>query len=493
MLTKSWSGLLLLITCVSLSACSFAPDYEQPVMDMPAEWRAVNMDTVPLQQDWWTRFDDPVLTALIEEALKNNQDLEEALAKVDSAAAQVGQSRSVLFPTITGTAGASMSSTSLDGPNMSIQRPEYESGLLERATSTYQGAIGASWELDLWGKYRNSYTALSDVLLSTAVGYSGLRLMVAGQTAQNYFTLLSLDMQMETARRTLKTREEGLVIYTTRYKQGDITELDWLRAKSEVETARASMLSTMVQTNTAEASLAVLVGRSPRQIMEKAMQRGTPIEKMKAPPVLPAGLPSELLARRPDIRAAEYMVMAYNANIGAVRAEFFPSISLTGSLGTLSQQTLNLFTGPAGAWSYGASASVPLLDFGRTWYKVEDAEALKRQSIAVYRKTVQTAFQDIRTALMAQRQANGIVRSIQAQVDNMRRASELARLQYDNGYTDYLTVLDAERQLFSVEIQLATAMSDRLNAVVAVCMALGGGWDENAALATAATAGSSAQ
>ena len=224
--------------------------------------------------------------------------------------------------------------------------------------------------------------------------------------------------------------------------------------------------------------LAVLLGRSPRDIINRAMPRGQAIGMLPSPPVLPEGLPSELLERRPDVRAAEYMIMAYNANIGVARAQFFPSISLTGMLGTLSAAVGNLFTGPAGAWSYGATGTLPILDFGRNWYNLKDAEAQKKAAIAVYRKTVQTAFKDIRTSLTSQREADAIVRSMQIQVESLRRSVDIARLQYDNGYTDYLTVLDAERQLFAAELQLASALRDRLDAVVSVCMALGGGWDD---------------
>mgnify|MGYP000455644835 FL=1 len=259
---------------------------------------------------------------------------------------------------------------------------------------------------------------------------------------------------------------------------GDITELDWQRARAEVETARAQVHTSTVAVDKAEAGLAVLLGRSPRDIMERGMPRGQAIGMLPSPPVVPEGLPSDLLQRRPDVRASEFTMMAYNANIGVARAQFFPSISLTGMLGTVSSAVGSLFTGPAGAWSYGVTGSMPLLDFGRTWYNVKDAEARKNASIAVYRKTVQTAFQDMRTALTTQREADAIVRSMQIQVESLRRATTIARLQYDNGYTDYLTVLDAERQLFAAELQLAAALRDRLNSVVSVCMALGGGWND---------------
>ena len=474
-MSKLTSGIVLCCMALALSACSLAPKYERPELDIPSEWRAVDMGAEPLSAQWWERFNDPVLNAMVQEALQHNQDVAESLAKIDSAQAQLGVGRAALLPSVSGTANASSSSSSMRSPNGTNFR--FNTGM-KRSTTAYQGALGASWELDLWGKYRNSYTALSDILLSTKSAHAGTRLLVAGQTCQGYFTLLGLDMQLQTARNTLKTREEAFNIYTSRYKQGDITELDWLRAKSEVEVARAQVHSITVGVDSAEASLSVLLGRSPRDIMTRSVERGKDIEEMPAPPVLPEGIPSQILLRRPDIRSAEFALMAYNANIGVVRADFFPSISLTGTLGTLSSGVWDLFSGPAGLWSYGAKAAMPIIDFGTTWYRVKDAEAQKAQAVAVYRKTVQSAFQDVRTSLTSQREADAIVSSYKSQVDNMRRATELARLQYDNGYTDYLTVLDAERQLFSSELQLASAMSDRLNAVVAVCMALGGGWSD---------------
>ncbi len=455
-----------------LSACSLAPRYERPDQDIPEQWRTVDLGSAPLNTDWWVRFNDPVLTALVEEALKNNQDLAESLAKIDSAAAQVGVATSALFPYVSADGAA----TAQGASEKTANTVPFNQSRLSRSTTNYQGSLNASWELDFWGKYRNNRTMLSDVLMNSVVGHEALRLSVAGQTAQGYFALLALDMQLDTARRTLKSREDAFGIYTSRYKQGDITELDWQRARAEVETARAQVHTSTVAVDQAEAALAVLLGRSPRDIINSAMPRGKAIGMLPSPPVLPAGLPSDLLERRPAVPDADYMIQANNANIGVARAQILPSISLTGMLGTLSAAVGNLFTGPAGAWSYGASGTLPVLDFGNNWYNLKDAEAQKKASIAVYRKTVQTAFQDIRVSLTSQREADAIVRSMQIQVESLRRAVDIARLQYDNGYTDYLTVLDAERQLFSAELQLATALRDRLDAVVSVCMALGGGW-----------------
>lgn len=468
---------LVLLCFVALSGCSFAPNYQRPEQDLPSEWRKVDLGNAPLNVDWWTRFNDPVLTAMITDALANNQDLAKSLANIDSAAAQVGVATSALFPHLSGSSAATAQGASEKTPNTI----PFETSGLSRSTTQYQATLNASWELDLWGKYRNRRTMLSDVLMNTVIGHEGLRLTVAGQTAQAYFALLALDMQLETARRTLKSRQDSFGIYTSRYEQGDITELDWLRAKAEVETARAQVHTSTVAVDQAESALAVLLGRSPRDIINRAMPRGHTIEALPSPPVLPEGLPSELLMRRPDIRAAEYLIMAYNANIGVAKAQFFPSISLTGMLGSLSAAAWDLFTNPAGAWSYGVSGTLPILDFGNNWYNLKDAEAQKQAAIATYRKTVQVAFQDIRDSLTAQREAGAIVRSMQVEVDSLRRAKELASLQYDNGYTDYLTVLDAERQLFAAELQLAEALRNRLDATVRVCMSLGGGWKDSGA------------
>lgn len=476
-ISRAFCRIGLIFSALLVCGCSFAPNYERPMQDLPKEWATVKMDALPLDVDWWKRFDDPILTAMINDALLNNQDIAESLARIESAAAQVGVATSGLLPQVSGDAEAGSTSSSEKRANT----VSFSQSGMSRTTTNYQGSLTANWELDLWGKIRNRRTMLSDVLMNSVIGHEGLKLSVSGQTAQSYFSLLALDMQLATAKRTLKTREEAFGIYSSRYNQGDITELDWQRARAEVEIARAQVHSSTVAVDQAEAALAVLLGRSPREIMENAMPRAQDIGKLPSPPVLPEGLPSELLERRPDIRAAEYLIMAYNANIGVAKAQFFPSISLTGMLGTISSTVSNLFTGPAGAWSYGVTGSLPILDWGNNWYNLKDAEAQKKAAIAVYRKTVQTAFQDIRSALAAQAQADAIVKSMQIEVQSLRRATELARLQYDNGYTDYLTVLDAERQLFTAELQLASALRDRLNAVVSVCMALGGGWQDSGA------------
>jgi multidrug efflux system outer membrane protein len=468
---KRFAPLFALLAALSQAACSLAPTYERPDMPLPAEWNIPEQAQNPLAERWWTRFNDPALDAMVEEAFQKNQDLEQSLAAVNSARAQLGMATSFLFPAVNVGGGWNINSLSLKGPT------PVPSGL-DRVQPAYSGALSAAWELDFWGKYRNTHTALSDILLSTQAAYTGLRLTTSGATARSYFALLALDLQKEVAERTVKTREEALKIYTDRFKAGDITELDWLRAKAEVDVARVSLHETMAAREAAEASLLTLVGRSPREIMLNRPERGRAIHLIPAAPILPAGLPSQLLERRPDIRAAEYALMAGNANIGVARAEFFPSISLTAAFGTQSSHLRNLFTVATGTWAYGIQGTMPILDFGRTWWKVKDAEAQKQMALAVYNKTVQSAFSDIRTALVQQKENAEIVKSYKAQVESLFKAADLARVRYDNGYSSYLEVLDAERQLFGAEMQAATALAKRLNSIVDVCMALGGGWED---------------
>ena len=468
---KRFAPVFILLAALSLPACSLAPKYERPDLPLPAEWNIAEEAQNPLAQQWWTRFNDPALNALVEEALQKNQDLEQALAAVNSARAQLGVATSFLFPAVGVNGGWNLNSLSLRGPT-AVPRG------VDRVQPVYSGGLAAAWELDLWGKYRNAYTALSDILLGTQAAYIGLRLTTSGATARSYFTLLALDMQKEIAERTVKTREAALRIYTDRFRAGDITELDWLRARAEVDAARVSLHEALAAREAAEASLLTLIGRSPRDIMLQHPERGTAIHLIPAAPILPAGLPSQLLERRPDIRAAEYALMASNADIGVVRADFFPSISLTGAFGTQSSHLRYLFSPEAGAWSYGIQGAMPILDFGRTWWRVKDAEAKKQQAVAVYSKTVQGAFSDIRTALVQQKENAEIVKSYETQVKSLLKAADLARVRYDNGYSSYLEVLDAERQLFGAEMQAAAALARRLNSIVDVCMALGGGWDD---------------
>ena len=448
------------------AGCSLAPDYRRPPLELPPAWNNAGAEALPetLEVRWWRRFDDAALNALVEETLNHNRDLAAAAARVDYARAQMGIARAELLPLIGGQA---------EGVPVWV-----DNSRAQGATFPFSAGFSAGWELDLWGKLRNARDAAANRLLSSEAARQGLRLSLAGQTANSYFLLRSLDLQLITAERTLRSREEALGIYTARYEEGLINELDLMRAKTEVETAKTALYRTRVSRDAAESALAALAGRSPRAIMDGHIKRGRDLEAIPTAPVIPAGLPSDLLERRPDIREAEFALKAANADIGAARAAWFPSISLTAMFGVVSDELHSLLKNPLQTRNYGLTGSVPLLDFGRVLYGVEAAEAGQREAVAVYEKTVQQAFRDMRDALTRQRESTNIVESLERTVRELRLAAELARTRYDNGYSSYLEVLDAERSLFDSEMSLASARSDRLAAIVNVCVSLGGGWKD---------------
>jgi len=461
----------MFLFCAALAGCSFAPDYKRPDMDMPRAWPQELTAPVPpeeseaLSVQWWKRFNDPVLNALIDEAFLNNRDLAAALARVDYAKAQLGYAQGEQFPLFS--ASAEAQPTYLDNQKVTSSLP-------------YRGTLAASWALDLWGKYRNLTAAARAQFLASEAAYEGTRLTLAGEVANAYFQLRTLDLQLGTAERTLKTREVALTINNTRYEQGFISELDLIQAQSVVETARTKLYQTRASIEAAEGALAAMLGRSPREIMQSVIKRGHTLEELPAPPVIPEGLPSTLLERRPDIRQAEQAILAATANVGVARAAWFPDISLTGALGVVSLQLADLFRSHENMkmHSFSGTASVPLLDFGRVYNNMKAADASLREEYAVFEQTVLNAFSDVRTALAAQRESDNIVESLSRQVAQYRTAYELATLRYENGYSAYLDVLDAERSLFQSELDLATARGNRLSSVVSVCLALGGGWND---------------
>ena len=433
-------GLMML----GLAGCSFAPDYQRPQMELPQAWKDPGKGE-QLDEQWWKRFDDSTLNALVQEALIANRDIAAAVARVDYARAQLGVARAELLPLLSGQA---------QGTQTWVDNIKITNG----SQSPFSAGFGATWELDLWGKLRNAKEAAMYQVLGTEAAQRGMRLSIAAQT------------------RTVKTRTDALRIYTARYEQGLISELDLSRAKTEVETAKTALYQTRISRDAAESALEALLGRSPKDIMDGTVQRGMTLESIPTPPVIPAGVPSDLLERRPDIQQAEMSVKSANANIGVAKAAWFPAISLTGLFGVVSPELHTLMSNPLQTWSYGGAASVPLLDFGRVKYGVEAAEAKQRESLATYEKTVQGAFKEMRDALTRQQEMSNVVASLERMVKELRLSVELANTRYDNGYSSYLEVLDAERSLFDSEMQLAAARSERLSSIVNVCLALGGGW-----------------
>jgi len=467
-MSHRFPGLMLvcLLSLLGLAGCSMAPEYVRPETETPAAW--TEAADAP-QVRWWERFQDDRLNELVEEALNNNRDIAQAMARVDFARAQLGLARAARFPApgVTGT-GVRNRSSLLGLPPAT---PGHEVNNLMSAN------LGvSSWEIDLWGKYASLTDAARAQLLASEATRDGVWLSVAAETVKGYFLLRSYDLQESIAAGTLQTREEAFKIYSARYEQGLINELDLFRVKAEVETARNALYGTRLGRDATESGLAALLGRSPRAIMtEGSIARGRELETMPTVPVLPAGLPSDLLERRPDIRAAEESLIAANFNIGAARAAFFPSISLTGLLGYASTELDTLFTGNARTWQLGGGLYLPL-DFWRIQSNLRGSEARQREAVAVYEKTVQNAFREMRNALSQQSLYADMVRALESMVHDLDKAVVLAKTRYDNGYSAYLEVLDAQRSLFNSQLELAAVRSNHLVGIVNVCVALGGGW-----------------
>lgn len=454
-------AVLPLLVATALSACAIGPDYQRPVLELPQA--AANV--APVTADWWQGFADPVLNATIDEALRYNRDLVQAAARVEEAEAAAGIARASLLPEVNGSVSSARSRASL-----------YSSGAGALGNSR-QAMLNASWELDVWGKLRREReAALADVSASANL-LAAARLSLSSQVAKTYFQLASYDAQLASARGTLQSREESLALRKKRFNGGMTSELELRQAEAEAAAARAVVPQLAQAVTQTEHALAVLLGRSPRAIAAN-VARGKGLAALAEPPQIPAALPSDLLLRRADVAAAESRLVAANARIGVARAAYFPSISLSAGLGSVSSSLSDLFSGPAQTWNFAAGLTAPIFNAGRIAAGVDVANARQKQALAGYEKAVQQAFADTLDALSAVSAARETEAAQQAQLTALREALRLARLRYDNGYSSYLDVLDAERGVFQVEQALSSARLARLSAVVSLYAALGGGWQQ---------------
>jgi multidrug efflux system outer membrane protein len=441
-----------------LAAC--APTYTLPPTEPPEGARAEAV----VAKDWWKAFGDPALDRLVEDAFAASPTLEAAVARVDAAQARLGVTGSQRLPTV---------DASLAGQR---QRLSEETNPPGGEFTAYSARLQASWELDLWGRIRNEVAAADSDLLAASYGRDAVRLALAAQVAQGYFQLRSLDAQLEIARNTVASREKSYALREKRFARGITSELDLRQAESELATARAQVPDLADAIARAEGSIAVLAGSSPKALFAQGAPRGKAIDAIPVPPSVPEGLPSDLLLRRPDIREAEENLRAAQARVAAARTAYFPRIALTGAYGGESLAFGDLFSGPARAWSFAGSLAAPLFNSGLTAAQVDLASANERAAAAAYRDTVIRAFADARNALVAKKQAADRVAARLQSMEALRHQVRLATLRYDNGYSAYLEVLDAERALFSAELAYAEARRAHLAAAVDLYRALGGGW-----------------
>ncbi len=465
------------LAALALSGCMVGPDYQRPAVVAPAAFQyATRTATDTSDSLWWRQFGDPVLDALIDEALANNLNVKIAAANVEQAAAVFTQSRSPLFPQVGyGGAGERARSTEAGAVRLPTE-------LIPNPQTAYTAALSVSWEIDLWGRIRRTSEAARANVLATDQARRGVVLTLVASVATNYIQLRSLDAQLATAQETLATYAESVRLFELQFKFGQISQMTVAQAQSQYETAAAQIPLIESQIAQVQTALSILVGRDPGPI-----PRGKSIEALTLPSV-PAGVPSELLTRRPDLMQAEQALIAANAQIGAAKALYFPVISLTGAFGSASADLSKLFSGPARIWNYAGQFSGPIFTFGAVSGQVAQAEAADAAALLNYRLSIQNAFGDVDNALVAnaklQEQLVAQVRLVKA----LKEYVYLARLQYDGGYSPYSTVLQAEQALFPAELTLASVRGSVFASAANIYKAMGGGWVARAdALTTGGT------
>jgi multidrug efflux system outer membrane protein len=445
-----------LATIACVAGCTVGAEYTRPTVEVPPAYRfagdATPSSTLADVPAWWRGFGDTELDALVREGLAANHDLRIATARVEEFAAAVTAARAQALPKV--------------GYSASAGRQRV-GGV---AAGSYSAILSASWELDLWGRIRREDEAARASLLATEQARLGVALTLVSAIASSYITLLDLDRSLEIAGATLEGRKLSVEVFQKRLDGGWVSDFTMMQVTAEYETAAASIPDLKQAIAQQEHALSILIGRNPGPI-----KRGRTLEQLAAPAV-PAGVPSDLLDRRPDILQAEQQLAAANALVGVARALYFPTISLTGFGGTASSDLDNLFSGPARTWSFAGQLLGPIFASGAIDAANQQARARRDQALEVYEQAIQSAFRDVDDALVAIQSKHELVGSLQRLVAALKRGVELSRERYDNGYADYLEVLDTERSLFSAELSLSTARGDGYRALVGLYRAMGGDW-----------------
>lgn len=474
-----------LVAALLLAGCAIGPDYARPQLELPQAWASRTTmeakDSAAAQpaalaadrvgERWWTLYADPLLDQLIDEALVHNADVRVAAARVLEVQALAGIAEADRYPTLSAGLSGNRTQSSLKG---AMPLPSN----IPRIQNSYRATLDVAWEADLWGKYRRADEAARADLFAAESARDAVRLALTAQVAQQYFALLAADAQEAVAKRTLAGRDETLALYRLRVNGGLGSEYDLRQIEADAADARAQLAVLTQARDRAESGLALLLGRSPRAVLEDSPRRGAPgaLPELR----VPAGLPSDLLLRRPDLQEAEHKLVAANARIGAARAQYFPSLALTAYLGGESTAFSSLFSGPAGIFQFAAAVTQPIWNAGRIGFGVEAAEARREQALAQYRQAVAAAFKDVRDALAAQQAARDKLAAETTRTAALARALQQARLRHDAGIASQLEVLDVERNLLTVE--LARIDSERAGraALADLFKALGGGWPEAA-------------
>jgi outer membrane protein, multidrug efflux system len=450
-----------------IAGCAVGPNYHRPAVQTPAAYRDLS-ESSPVQPQaasiadlpWWQVFQDPQLQQLVRVALKQNYDLELATERINAARAQLVVTRSNLFPQVSG------------DPNFTGGR--------EQNFQTYYNflslAADATFQLDFFGRLRRATQAARAQLMATEEAQHVVTLTLVSDVASDYFALLELDMELQITRDTVTTQEGSVKLTSLRLSHGVATKLDVLQAQQVLDTANAQIPDLERQIGQQEDAINILLGNYPAGVT-----RGLALAQQALPPDVPPGLPSSLLERRPDIREAEQLLVAANAEVGVAKAEFFPQISLTGSAGEgfgRSSAFSNLMNSQIGIWSYGAQVSQPIFTGGALRGNLHLAESERAQALISYKEAIQHAFGDVSDGLIGYQKYHEVRLRQQQLVDDLAESVRLSNMRYQGGTTTYLEVLDGQRSLFAAELTLAQARGNEYQSLVQLYRALGGGWQQ---------------
>src|SRR6266850_4222990 len=460
-------------TMVLLSGCMVGPDYQRPPVTAPGVFRASPTPTAPDAKSiadfkWFEVFSDEQLQELIRTALVQNYDLRDVIARVDAARANLGITRSNQYPNFG--LGADVPSTELS-TNGQFTIPKGSSVFSRQRTYGEVFLNLFSFEIDIWGRLRRATEASRAELLSADWNRRTVITTLVSNVATGYFNLLEQDMELAIAKDTLVTREESLRLIRLQQQGGVATLLDVRQAEQLVYGAAQQIPSTEQQIEQTENQISLLLGRNPGPVT-----RGRLLTEQQTPPEVPAGLPSSLLERRPDIQAAEQTLVATNANIGVAKAAYFPQITLTGYYGYQSIALANLFSGSRRIWNFLPQLTQPIFTAGRLSSQVELAEAQQRSALAQYEGAIQTGFSDVSDALIAYQKVREVRVQRELLVTALQDRKRLAYMRYNGGVDTMLNALNSDQDLFTAQLSLAQARRDELLSLVQLYKALGGGW-----------------
>jgi multidrug efflux system outer membrane protein len=462
------SGLVMMSASLGLAcACAVGPNYKRPTVNVPPAYHGLSPDEAAkadakslADEKWWEVFQDEQLRELVKTALQQNYDVRIAATRILQAQAQLGITRADQFPTI----AAGMAGANLRNPQTKFL------GAYDTSATQVSGSL--AWDLDFWGKYRRATEAARADLAASEWARQEVITSLIANLASAYFQLRALDSQLEISQRTLASRQDSLRLTRLLADGGSTSMLDVRQAEQLVFTAASEVPSLQQQIEQEEDFISTLMGNNPGPI-----PRGRKLTEQEHPATVPAGLPSSLLARRPDIREAEEQLISANAQIGVARAAYFPDISLTATAGFQSSALTSLFTGPAGLWNFGGTLTQPIFTAGKLRSNVRLSEARQQEFVLNYQQTIQVAFRDVSDALIAYHRTQEFREQQGLLVGSAEDAARLSHMRYNGGVASYLEVLTNETNYFSAELNLVQAQLNERLALVQLYKSLGGGWE----------------